>query len=138
MLTPITELSSESATSVPSSPSESITPTPSTISLPPSVPSPTPVSTEVPVPAVTLSRTPSSVSTMSSISMSSSIFEPRSLFEYPMSVAEDDLSTEPSLLSVVPSPTIRAVSTIHNFVVHKLSLSSRSLRKLSRCPRLRA
>ena len=113
LLTPITELSSESATSVPSSPSESITPTPSTISLPPSVPSPTPVSTEVPVPAVTLSRTPSSVSTMSSISMSSSIFEPRSLFEYPMSVAEDDLSTEPSLLSVVPSPTIRAVSTIH-------------------------
>lgn len=137
LLTPITELSSESATSVPSSPSESITPTPSTISLPPSVPSPTPISTEVPVPTVTLSRTPSSVSTISSISMSSSVFEPRSLFEYPMSVLEDDVSTEPSLLSVIPSPTVRAVSDLLPSL-DPSSLFVRSLHRLFRCPRLQA
>ncbi|KAH9829236.1 uncharacterized protein C8Q71DRAFT_443152 [Rhodofomes roseus] len=110
LLTPITELSTESATSVPSSPSESITPTPSTISLPPSVPSPTPISTAVPLPTVTLSRTPSTISTVSSVSMSSSVFEPRSLFDFPLSIAEDEVSTEPSLLSVMPSPTIRPIS----------------------------
>ncbi|EMD36982.1 hypothetical protein CERSUDRAFT_95250 [Gelatoporia subvermispora B] len=108
LLTPISEISTASSITIPSSPSSSLTPTPSSVSLPPSVPSPTPEPTERDV--APLTRTPSSVSTASSASMSSSIFYPRSLMDVP--TIEVEPSTEPSLLSTEydPMATPRAPS----------------------------
>jgi hypothetical protein len=101
-LSPIPETpTAPSSLAVPMSTASPLPVLPPTISSPTDVSSPTSVSW-APSLTASLSRTLSSSSATSSISMSSSVLGPRSLVDVPIG---PEPSTEPSLLTTLPSPS---------------------------------